>query len=32
VWMKGTYSTAQSYKMEIVGLVSEHPAGHVSFQ
>ena len=32
VWMKGTYSTAQSYKMEIVGLVSEHPKGQVSFK
>jgi hypothetical protein len=32
VWMKGTYSTAQSYQMQIVGLVSEHPAGQVSFK
>ena len=32
VWMKGTYSTAQSYSMQIVGLISEHAEGQVSFQ
>jgi hypothetical protein len=32
VWMKGTYSTAQSYQMQIVGLIAEHPEGQVSFK
>jgi hypothetical protein len=32
VWMKGSYSTAQSYQMQIVGLVAEHAEGKVSFQ
>jgi hypothetical protein len=31
VWMKGSYSTAQSYSMQIVGLVAEHAEGKVSF-
>jgi hypothetical protein len=31
VWMKGTYNTAQNYSMQIVGLVSEHDEGQVSW-
>jgi hypothetical protein len=31
VWMKGSYSTAQSYSMQLVGLIAEHADGKVSF-